>query len=141
MAAVTKVKPSRHTTRAAAPREAVAKAAKPGAQAPKPAKPGTRRGAGAVEPPAKPAQPAQRAKAAKAAPPKPAKAARDEARPRKDTFRMPPAEFDRLRALKQRARALGRPAKKSELLRAGLQLLAAGDDAALLAALGTLGRR
>lgn len=51
---------------------------------------------------------------------------------------MPRREFDRLRALKQRARALGRPAKKSELLRAGLQCLAHADDAALLAALGQL---
>lgn len=58
----------------------------------------------------------------------------------RDTFRMPRREFDRLRALKQRARALGRPVKKSELLRAGLQLLGAADDAVLLAVLGQLAR-
>lgn len=123
MAAVTKVKSSGNKTRAAAPQVTLAKPAKPDGKA------------------AKPGKPAKAAKAAKAAPGKPAKAARDGARQMKDTFRMPLAEFERLRALKQRARALGRPAKKSELLRAGLQLLAASDDDALLAALGTTARR
>ena len=48
---------------------------------------------------------------------------------------MPKDEYAAIDALKQRAAALARPAKKSELLRAGLKLLAGLDDAALQAAL------
>lgn len=62
----------------------------------------------------------------------------DGARLMRDSFRMPAAEFERLRALKRRARALGRPVRKSQLLRAGLRLLAESDDAALLEALVAL---
>ncbi|MCZ2103810.1 MAG: hypothetical protein OZ923_10025 [Comamonadaceae bacterium] len=79
------------------------------------------------------------ARARKAAPPAPAPADK-EAKPRKpklvrDGFTMPKDEYAAIDALKQRAAALARPAKKSELLRAGLKLLADLDDAALQAAL------
>lgn len=46
----------------------------------------------------------------------------------RDTFRMTSAEFDELRKLKTRAKALGVPAKKSEILRAGLRTLHRMDD-------------
>jgi hypothetical protein len=61
----------------------------------------------------------------------------------RDSFRMPRADFDLLRTLKARARALGRPCKKSDLLRAGLHALDRYDDAQLLHAVsaGTPGRK
>lgn len=77
--------------------------------------------------------------AAKAAPaPKPA--APEAAKPVKlklvrDGFTIPASEYAVLGELKQRALAAGHPAKKSELLRAGIKLLAALSDKTLLAAL------
>lgn len=56
----------------------------------------------------------------------------------RDGFTMPADDFALIAALKARALAAQREVKKSELLRAGLQVLAALDDAALLAALGRL---
>lgn len=56
----------------------------------------------------------------------------------RDGFTMPQADFDLIAVLKQRAVALQRPAKKSELLRAGLHVLQALPDEALLAALEAL---
>ncbi|MBX9870447.1 MAG: hypothetical protein K2X75_00480 [Burkholderiaceae bacterium] len=53
----------------------------------------------------------------------------------RDSFAMPRDEYEVLGALKERTTKLGRPGKKSELLRAGLKLLAALNDKALLAAL------
>lgn len=53
----------------------------------------------------------------------------------RDSFTIPKAEYGVLDMLKQRATALTRPAKKSELLRAGIKALAAMPDAAFLAAL------
>jgi hypothetical protein len=53
----------------------------------------------------------------------------------RDSFTMPKAEYAVLDELKQRAFLLGRPLKKSELLRAGVKLLAALPDARLLAVL------
>ena len=46
----------------------------------------------------------------------------------RDTFRMPRADFELLRALKARTKALGHPCKKSDLLRAGLHALQRYDD-------------
>lgn len=64
------------------------------------------------------------------------------AKPRKalvrDSFTMPDADFTLIAALKERALGAGRPAKKSELLRAGLQALAALDAKKLRAALERL---
>ena len=49
----------------------------------------------------------------------------------RDSFTIPALEYERLKALKQRAVQLARPAKKSELLRAGLMALQAMNDRAL----------
>ncbi len=56
----------------------------------------------------------------------------------RDSFTMPQLDFDLIPALKKRALAFQRPAKKSELLRAGLHALAALDDARLKKALDAL---
>lgn len=53
----------------------------------------------------------------------------------RDSFTMPQVDFDLIDALKARALKSLRPAKKSELLRAGLQALIALSDAQLKAAL------
>ena len=53
----------------------------------------------------------------------------------RDSFIMPKAEYAALDELKQRAALLGCPLKKSELLRAGIKLLAALPDTLLLGAL------
>lgn len=72
-------------------------------------------------------------------PAKPAQAAGEDAGKReklvRDSFTMPKAEYAALGELKQRTIGLARPAKKGELLRAGVKALAAMDDKALLAAL------
>ena len=52
----------------------------------------------------------------------------------RDSFTMPKGEYAVLDELKMRAAKLGRPTKKSEVLRAGVQALAALGDAAFLAA-------
>ena len=56
----------------------------------------------------------------------------------RDSFTMPRADFDLIDQLKDRALGFKRPTKKSELLRAGLQVLQGLTDAQLLAALGAL---
>lgn len=73
--------------------------------------------------------------APEAAPKKPAKQ-----RPRlvRDGFTMPESDFALIAALKGRALAARRETKKSELLRAGLHVLMALDEGALLATLGRL---
>ncbi|MBC7682781.1 MAG: hypothetical protein H7172_10635 [Ferruginibacter sp.] len=53
----------------------------------------------------------------------------------RDSFTIPKAEYTVLDDLKLRSIALAQPAKKSELLRAGIKALAAMSDAALSAAL------
>lgn len=53
----------------------------------------------------------------------------------RDSFTMPGDDYALLAALKQRALKAAHPAKKSEVLRAGLRVLAGLTDAALLAAL------
>lgn len=53
----------------------------------------------------------------------------------RDSFTIPKAEYAELDLLKDRAHKLGQPAKKSEVLRAGIKALAALGDAALLKAL------
>ena len=53
----------------------------------------------------------------------------------RDSFTIPKAEYLVLDELKQRSVKLARPAKKSELLRAGIKALAGMADAGLLAAL------
>ena len=94
-----------------------------------------------VKPAAAPVQPAAKAKpAAKAG--KPAKTPKAE-KPRKpklvrDSFTIPKPEYAVLQDLKERAARLGRAAKKSEVLRAGVKALAALPDTALLAALAAV---
>lgn len=53
----------------------------------------------------------------------------------RDSFTIPKDEYTVVETLKQRAAALAQPAKKSELLRAGLKLLAGLSDTALRSAL------
>lgn len=53
----------------------------------------------------------------------------------RDSFTFPKAEYAVLDALKLRAAQLGSPAKKTELLRAGVKALSALQDTAFLAAL------
>jgi hypothetical protein len=51
----------------------------------------------------------------------------------RDSFTIPKTEYVVLEGLKLRAAKLGRPAKKSEVLRAGVMALSAMGDAAFLA--------
>jgi hypothetical protein len=53
----------------------------------------------------------------------------------RDSFTFPKAEYAVLESLKSRAAKLGSPAKKTELLRAGIKAIAAMQDAAFVAAL------
>ena len=53
----------------------------------------------------------------------------------RDSFTIPKTEYAVLDELKQRAGKLGRPIKKSELLRAGIKALAAMSEGAFLTAL------
>jgi hypothetical protein len=56
----------------------------------------------------------------------------------RDSFTIPKAEYAVLDALKQRAAKAGLPAKKSEVLRAGVMALAGMGDAAFAAAMGAV---
>jgi hypothetical protein len=56
----------------------------------------------------------------------------------RDSFTMPKLDFDLVDVLKERALGFKRPAKKSELLRAGLHALSALNDSALRATLDAL---
>lgn len=98
-------------SRAAAKAQAAAPVAKAGAPAPAPAP-----------------RPAKAAKAAKPEKVKKPKLVRD-------SFTIPKTEYEAIDTLKQRAAKAGAPAKKSELLRAGIKALSAMGDAAFLAAL------
>jgi hypothetical protein len=96
----------------------------------------------------KPAAPTRKAAPAKKAVPakttKPAVAAAPKAeKPRKpklvrDSFTIPKIEYKVLQDSKDRAAALGRPVKKSELLRAGLKALAGMSDTAFVSALAAV---
>ena len=92
----------------------------------------------AVSPAATPAAPRAAGSTASPtpAPEKPAKTPK--VRLVRDSFTMPEAEFALVATLKERALKKGRAAKKSELLRAGLQLLGQQSPAALVAALERL---
>ena len=56
----------------------------------------------------------------------------------RDSFTIPKAEYAVIESLKQRAAGLGRSPKKSEILRAGIMVLAAQSDAALIATLSAV---
>lgn len=110
----------------------------------------------ATQPATKTASPARRAPAAKARPAPastPAPAAKlakvavapsvKAEKPKKpklvrDSFTIPKAEYAVLDDLKLRSSLLAQPAKKSELLRAGIKALAAMSDTALAAALAAV---
>lgn len=122
---------------AATPKAPVKTTAKPAPKKASPAKAPAGKGtvkkaivkkAGAKKPAAKPQTSAKPAKAAKPEKTKKPKLVRD-------SFTIPKAEYLVLDDLKQRAAKLTRPAKKSELLRAGIKLLASISDAAFLTAL------
>lgn len=86
--------------------------------------------------PAKAAKPRKADKGSKAE--KPAKTKK----PRlvRDSYAMPEAEYARIGELKKRVAALGGEVKKSELLRAGIAVLAGLDDAGLQAVLARVER-
>ena len=95
----------------------------------------------AVKKPAAAPAPLPAVKAAAPAPKAAAPAKTDKPRKNKllrDSFTIPKSEYAVLDALKQRAAKAGRPAKKSEVLRAGLKALAAMGDTAFLAVLGAV---
>jgi hypothetical protein len=74
----------------------------------------------------------------KAAAPKAAKVIKEKTpklKMERDSFTMPKIEYAQFDVLKERLQKLGQPAKKSELLRAGIMQLAAMTDAALKAAM------
>ena len=56
----------------------------------------------------------------------------------RDSFTMPKVDYERIAALKQTCLEAGVPVKKSELLRAGLQLLEASSTKRLVAAIAAL---
>lgn len=130
--------------RPAAPAKAAATPATPPAKAAKAAKapkaPTATKPAKAARPTPEPAAAAKPAKPAKA--PKPAKpeAKPPKVRPRlvRDGFTMPESDFSLIGTLKARALGAAHPAKKSELLRAGLHALSAMDTPTLVAALSRL---
>ncbi|AXS81556.1 hypothetical protein HYN24_13215 [Dechloromonas sp. HYN0024] len=77
-------------------------------------------------------------KAETAKPAKPAKAKK--VKLVRDSYAMPETEYARIGELKKRLVGLGSEAKKSELLRAGIALLAALNDAELKAVMGRVER-
>lgn len=87
---------------------------------------------------AKPSAPATPKAAAPAAAPAPVALAKPKHKLVRDSFTMPKAEYALIDTLKQRAGQLGRPTKKSELLRAGIKALHAMSDKALQAAMADL---
>lgn len=96
----------------------------------------------ARQPSKKPRAPAA-AKAAKADKADKADKAEKADKPRKpklvrDSFTIPKNEYAVLEQLKERAARAGRPAKKSELLRAGIQALAGMADPAFLGAVSAV---
>lgn len=74
-------------------------------------------------------------KTAKEKPVKPVKEKTPKLKMERDSFTMPKTEYAQFHILKERLNKLGQPAKKSELLRAGIMQLSAMTDAALKAAM------
>lgn len=110
------------------------------ATAKKPVKPAAKK-APATKPAARPAT--TRAVAAAPAKASPATPPAKAEKPKKsklvrDSFTIPKAEYLVLDELKQRAARLGVPAKKSEVLRAGIKALAAMSDVAFLASMAAV---
>ncbi len=116
---------------ATAKKTVTAKAAAPMAPARKAAAPKVPAKAAPKVPVKAPAKPAPAPKPVKAEKPKKPKLVRD-------SFTIPKAEYTVLDDLKQRAAKLGAPAKKSEVLRAGIKALAQMSDAAFQSALAAV---
>jgi hypothetical protein len=123
---------------------AKAAVSKPTAAKPAVAKAATTKPAVTTKPVA--AKPAAAVSTAKVAPKKVVKAAAVKTKPAKaeklpklkmerDSFTMPKIEYAQFSVLKERLIKLGQPAKKSELLRAGIMQLTAMTDAALKVAM------
>lgn len=130
-AATPKAAPKAQVAKPAAPRvKAPASTAKP--QAAKPAAPATVKAAAPKLPkaPKAPKQPA----------PKKAEAKPVKIKMIRDSFTFPEADHSQLAALKKRVVALGQDVKKGELVRAGIALLTALDDKALLGAVTKVDR-
>lgn len=81
------------------------------------------------------AKPVAVKKATKAKVAKPAKEKTPKLKMERDSFTMPKTEYAQFHVLKERLNKLGQPAKKSELLRAGIMQLSAMTDAALKTAM------
>ncbi len=124
--------PSSPSAPAAAPRKRAARPA-PAVRA-KPA--AAAKSASAVKAAARAA--ARTASTSAAAPRAPEKAGKDKTRLVRDSFTIPSTEYDVLAELKVRTILLAHPAKKSELLRAGIAALHAMTDKALVAALAAV---
>lgn len=124
------------TPKAAVPIAALSKASTPKPPAPKPAA-AKRRTDKPAEPKRAVAKPAAKEPVVEKSA-KPAKAAKLREALVRDSFTMPASDFALIAQLKQRALNTQRAAKKSELLRAGLQALAALEAKALVAALDRL---
>jgi hypothetical protein len=93
-----------------------------------------------TKPVAKPvSKPKTKAPAKKAAPKKVVKKAKSEKiKMERDSFTMPKDEYAQITLMKARLASMGQPAKKSELLRAGIKLLAAMSDNTLKITLGKI---
>jgi hypothetical protein len=74
------------------------------------------------------AKPAAKTNAKKTAKKDTKKAKPEKVKMERDSFTMPKDEYAQLTLLKARLTSMGQPAKKSELLRAGIKLLAAMSD-------------
>lgn len=117
---------SSRATKVAAKRPAAKAAAKPVAKpaaAPRAAKPAVLATKPVMQPAAAPATKPEKPKKPKLV---------------RDSFTIPKPEYAVLEALKERGARMGQPAKKSELLRAGIKLLAAQGDTAFSAALAAV---
>jgi len=120
-------KPAAKPAAASAKSVAPAAAAKPAATAKQPTK------VVSAKKPAKAVKPAKVEKVEKAPKAKKIKLVRD-------SYAMPEAEYARIGELKKRLSALGREVKKSELLRGGIAVLAALNDAELQAVMARVER-
>lgn len=128
---VEKIKPAAKTT---APKAVPASKAAPAKAAP----PKAAAAKAAIAKPATASSTAKTAEAKKAAKEKTAKPVKEKTpklKMERDSFTMPKTEYTQFHVLKERLNKLGQPAKKSELLRAGIMQLSAMTDAALKATL------
>lgn len=134
---ITPVNKAASSTKAAAPKSAPVKTpvAKTAVVKPAAVKPAEKPAIAKVAPASTAAKTTAPKKAEKVKDAKPAKEKTPKLKMERDSFTMPKAEYAQFHVLKERLNKLGQPAKKSELLRAGIMQLSAMTDAALKAAL------